>query len=213
MVELPFAQAFVYAFGSCTVSSSLHLYLMGVKEKTRKASRGGLSFWFLLICTVVSLCMTANAYFYMTNQLLALPAWSSYHWEVLWEMCVIGSVFPVYDGSNLYALCMWLYTGSLNFVEHHVMNAAWVGSVTIAAVLLFTVFDGHWLSMWFNPGLGMSVRAAVQLIPAFAFLLPHFLCIFRYLLAAPSKKETSGRAGGGILVPLHGEADPEKGVH
>ena len=27
--------------------------------------------------------------------------------EMLWEMAVIGSVFPIYDGLNLYALTMW----------------------------------------------------------------------------------------------------------
>uniref|UniRef100_A0A0G4I2T0 Uncharacterized protein n=1 Tax=Chromera velia CCMP2878 TaxID=1169474 RepID=A0A0G4I2T0_9ALVE len=184
---------------------------MGVKEKTRKASRGGLIFWFLFIGTVASLCITANAYFYMINQLLALPAWSSYHWEVLWEMCVIGSVFPVYDGSNLYALCVWLYTGSLNFVEHHVMNAAWVGSVTMAAILLFTAHDAHWF--WPHPGLGMFARAAVQLLPQFAFLLPHFPRIFRYLLAAPSYKDASVSGADGIVAPLHGEADPDRMLH
>ena len=49
---------------------------------------------------------------------------------MLWEMTVIGSVFPLYDGLNAFVLLTWWHTGNLNYVEHHVMNAVWTMSKT-----------------------------------------------------------------------------------
>lgn len=57
--------------------------------------------------------------------------WSNYHWDMLVEMTVIGSVFPLYDGLNFFVLIQWYRTGSLNYVEHHVMNAVWTMSKTM----------------------------------------------------------------------------------
>eukprot|EP00913_Durusdinium_trenchii_P032067 g30030.t1 len=109
---------------------------------------------------------------------------SSYGWEMLWEMTVIGSVFPLYDGLNAFVLLTWWHTGNLNYVEHHVMNAVWTMSKTCAAVLLFSAHDAHWF--WPHPGLGLFQRWAVQLVPQLLILLPYLLRIFKHVAAAPT---------------------------
>ena len=68
--------------------------------------------------------------------------WSNYHWDMLVEMTVIGAVFPFYDGMNLFVLMQWFRTGNLNYVEHHVMNAVFTMSKTIATCPRIEVGSG-----------------------------------------------------------------------
>ncbi|CAE7784900.1 unnamed protein product, partial [Symbiodinium pilosum] len=107
LFELQFARSFISAFGSSTVISALNVYLVGVKKDARKMSLNSPSYFLVLAATLASLLIISNCIIYITRELMKLPAWSSYHWEMLWEMSVIGSVFPLYDGMNLYALLMW----------------------------------------------------------------------------------------------------------
>ncbi|CAJ1327282.1 unnamed protein product [Effrenium voratum] len=128
LFSLPFARAFVSAFGSSTVVSALNCFVVGVKEESRKVSAGSLSHLMLLVATNLSLAAGVNAYVYIFGELMTTPAWSSFHFDMLVEMTVIGSVFPLYDGLNFFVLIQWWRTGSLNYVEHHVMNAVWTMS-------------------------------------------------------------------------------------
>ncbi|CAE7248906.1 unnamed protein product [Symbiodinium sp. CCMP2456] len=184
LFSLPFARSFVSAFGSSTLVSALNCYVIGVKEKSRMLMVGSTGHFLILGATLVSLGIILNAYVYMTQELMKLSIWSSYHWEMLCEMMVIGSVFPLYDGLNFYVLMTWWRTGSLNYLEHHVMNAVWTMSKTVAAVLLFTAHDAH--RIFPHPGIGLFSRLAIQLVPQLFILLPYLLRIFRHVKAAPS---------------------------
>ncbi|CAK9109059.1 Uncharacterized protein SCF082_LOCUS50691 [Durusdinium trenchii] len=187
LFSLPFARSFVSAFGTSTVVSALSCYLLGVKDKSRLAPAKGTRHLIILAAVLASLAVDVNAYVYIIQHLVKLPAWSSYGWEMLWEMTVIGSVFPLYDGLNAFVLLTWWHTGNLNYVEHHVMNAVWTMSKTCAAVLLFSAHDAHWF--WPHPGLGLFQRWAVQLVPQLLILLPYLLRIFKHVAAAPSYQE------------------------
>ena len=66
----------------------------------------------------------------LSGEMSTTPVWGNYHWDMLVEMTVIGSVFPLYDGLNLYVLSRWYRTGFLDYKEHHVMNAVWSMSKT-----------------------------------------------------------------------------------
>ncbi|CAE7035457.1 unnamed protein product [Symbiodinium natans] len=173
LFSLPFAQNFVSAFGASTVASALNCYLVGVNGKSRASAHGPVHI-LLLIGTSVSLAADVNAYVYMfrdppAREMTVTTPWSSYHWDMLVEMVVIGSVFPLYDGS-------------LDYKEHHVMNAVWTMSKTAAAVLLFSAHDAHYF--WTHPGLTLPYRLAVQLVPQLIILVPYSLRIFRYLQAS-----------------------------
>mmetsp|Transcript_3951 Transcript_3951/g.7067 ORF Transcript_3951/g.7067 Transcript_3951/m.7067 type:complete len:323 (+) Transcript_3951:64-1032(+) len=190
LFRLDFARAFVSAFGSSTVVSALNVYLVGVKDESRKMVLASPSYFVVVGATLMSWAIIINCIAFMVKELLKVPVWSSYHWEMLWEMAVIGSVFPVYDGCNLFALAMWWRTGCLNYVEHHVMNAVWTMSKTCAAVLLFSAHDAQWF--WPHPGLHLFQRLAVQLVPQLCILGPYILRIMRYIAKAPTYTPSAG---------------------
>ena len=65
LFSLPFARAFVSAFGTSTVVSALNCYLVGVKDRSRMALPGGALHVFLLVLTSISLVVDVNAYVYI----------------------------------------------------------------------------------------------------------------------------------------------------
>jgi len=193
LFSLPFARNFVSAFGTSTVVSALNCFLVGVKEKSRMASCGGPLHLFLLAATSVSLAVDVNAYVYIFREMSTTPAWGNCHWDMLVEMTVIGAVFPLYDGLNLYVLSQWYRTGFLDYKEHHVMNAVWSMSKTAAAALLFSAHDAHFF--WPHPGITLIYRWAVQLVPQLLILVPYLLRIFRYVAAAHDYDPVATAAG------------------
>jgi len=211
LFRLPFAQAFVDAFGSSTLVSTLNVYLIGVKDESRRTSLGSGRYFLILVAASISLCIIIRAYAYMVGELLKLPAWSSYHWEMNVEMAVIGSVFPLYDGLNFFALAMWWKTGYLNYVEHHVMNAVWVMSKASAAVLLFAAHDAQWF--WPHPGLILPYRLAVQLGPQLLILLPYMPRILRYITAIPHYEPNAGELRLAEMEFLKKEGKAEVQLH
>ena len=91
-------------------------------------------------------------------------------------------VFPIFDGSNLYVLLQWLRTGRLDRLEHHVMNACFLTSKVMAAMLLFLAHDAYYVFEY--PGVGSLARLGLQLAPQLMFLGPYLLRIGGHVLRA-----------------------------
>eukprot|EP00435_Cladocopium_sp_Y103_P063943 s51_g25.t1 len=181
LFSLPFSRNWVSSFGSSTVVSALNCFLVGVSEKSG-ASCGGPVHLFLLTATSVSLAVDVNGYVYIFRELSTTEPWSNYHWDMLVEQAVSGIFFPLYDILNLYVLIRWYRTGFLDYKGHHVMNAIFTVTLTLAAALLFTAHDAYFF--WPYPGITLFYRWAVQLVPQTFILVPYVSQIFSYVTGA-----------------------------
>jgi hypothetical protein len=98
-----------------------------------------------------------------------LPTAQGYQWEVKFEMAILYSAYPSYEGLMLHGLWQWFRTKSLvDWRGHNAVIAVIATSGVLAPNLLFVAHDAR--LVWTYPGLNSMARLAIQLLPQMVLL-------------------------------------------
>ena len=130
--------------------------------------------------TITMVLCVVNALYVL---LVGYPAWvfhafspdiTNYELSCFLNTMIIGFVLPWNDLSNAWRLWHWRQANwcisHQDWIDHHAMNVWFFTAISMAALLLFTSGDAHYVHQY--PGPPFVYRIVYQLLPQAFFLLP-----------------------------------------